>query len=98
MLLLFSPILCTRNKISVFYTCMAGAVEGGRKAKRNGWPTFSFSEGREAKDDGRDLVLQLHLCQGDFSPPSVLSFVEAELQLEAGTGFLRKEEKLGNVY
>lgn len=75
---------------------MAGAVEGGRKAKRNGWPTFFFSEGQEAKDDGRDHVLQLHLCQGDFSPPSVLSFAEVELQLEAGTGFLRKEEKLGN--
>lgn len=52
MLLLFSPILCTTDKISVFYTCMAGAVEGGRKAKGNGWPTFSFSEGWEAKDDG----------------------------------------------
>lgn len=37
------------------------------KAKRNGWLTFSFSEGWEAKDDGRDCVLQLHLCQGDFS-------------------------------
>lgn len=38
---------------------MAGAVIGGRKVKRNGWPTFSFSEGQEAKNDGRDHVLQL---------------------------------------
>lgn len=46
---------------------MTGAVEGGRKVERNGWPTFSFSERQEVKDDGRDRVLQLHLCQGDFS-------------------------------
>lgn len=77
---------------------MAGAVEGGRKVERNVWPTFSFSEKREAKDDGTDCVLQLHLCQGDFSPPSALSSAEVELRLEAGTGFLRKEEKLGNVH
>lgn len=36
------------------------------------------------------------LCQ-DLSPPSTLSSAEVELQLEAGTRFLRKEEKLGNV-
>lgn len=77
---------------------MGGAVEGGRKVERNGWPTFSFSEKWEAKDGGTDCVLQLHLCQGEFSPPSALSSAEVELQLEAGTGFLRKEEKLGNVY
>lgn len=76
---------------------MAAAVEGGRKVERNVWPTFSFSEKWEAKDDGTDCVLQLHLCQ-DFSPPSALSSAEVELRLEAGTGFLRKEEKLGNVY
>lgn len=66
--------------------------------KRNGWPTLSSSEEWEAKYDSRDHVLQLHLRQGDFPPPSALSCAEAELQLEAGTGFLRKEEKLGNVY
>lgn len=77
---------------------MAGAVEGGRKVERNGWPTFSCSERLEVKDDGRDCVLQLHLCQGDFSPSSALSSTEVELQLETGTGILRKEEKLGNVY
>lgn len=70
---------------------MAGAMERGRKVERNVWPTFSFSEKREAKDDGTDCVLQLHLCQGDFSPPSALSSAEVELWLEAGTGFLRKE-------
>lgn len=72
--------------------------EGGRKVKSNVWPTSSFSEGWEAKDDGRDCVLQLHLCQGDFSPPSALISAEVELHLEVETGFLRKEEKLGNVY
>lgn len=77
---------------------MAGEVEGGRKVERNVWPTFSFSEKWEAKDDGTDCVLQLHLCQGDFSPPSALSSAEVELQLETEPGFLRKEEKLGNVY
>lgn len=97
-LLLFAPILCTSDNISVFYTCMAGAVEGGRKVERNGWPTFFFSERQEAMDDGRDCVLQLHLCQGDFSRPSSPSSAEVELQLEAGTGFLRKEENVGNVY
>lgn len=76
---------------------MAAAVEGGRKVERNGWPTFSFSEKWEAKDDGTDCVLQLHLCQ-DFSLPSALSSAEVELRLEAETGFLKKEEKLGNVY
>lgn len=77
---------------------MAEAVEWGRKVERNVWPTFSFSGKREAKDDGTDCVLQLHLCQGDFSPPSALGSVEVELWLEAEIGFLRKEEKLGNVY
>lgn len=67
-------------------------------AKRNGWPTLSSSEGWEAKYDSRDHVLRLHLCQGDFSPPTALNCAEAELQLEAGAGFLGKEEKLGNVY
>lgn len=94
----FSPCLALARKFSVFHTCMAGAAEGGRTAKRNGWPTLSSSEGWEAKHDGRDRVLQLHLCQGDFSPLLALSSAEAELKLEAGTGFLRKEKKLGNVY
>lgn len=58
------------------------------------WPSLSSSAGREAI---RDHVPQLHTCQGDFSPPSALSSAGAELQLEPGTGFLRKEEKLGNV-
>lgn len=94
----FPPILCTSDKISVFYTCMAGAVEEGRKVERNGWPTFFFSERWETKDDGRDCVLQQLLCQEDFSPPSALSSAEVELQLDAGTGFFRKEGKVGNVY
>lgn len=94
----FSPCLALVRKFSVFHTCMAGAAEGGRIVRRNGWPTLSSSEGWEAKYDGRDRVLQLRLCQGDFSPPLALSSAEAELKLEAGTGFLRKEEKLGNVY
>lgn len=75
---------------------MAGAVEGGRKAKGNGWPTFSFSEGWEAKDDG--TVSCSYTCVKEISLLPLLSFAEVELQLEAGTGFLRKEEKLGNVY
>lgn len=30
--------------------------------------------------------------------PSALSSAEVELRLEAGTGFLKKEENLANVY
>lgn len=77
---------------------MAGAAQGEKDSKRNGWPTLSSSEGWEAKNDSRGHVLQLCVCQGDFSPPSALSSAEAELQLEAGTRFLRKDQKLGNVY
>lgn len=98
LLLFFPHALAPVRKFSVFRTCMAGAAEWGRIAKRNGWPNLSSSEGWEAKYDGRDRILQPHLCQGDFSPPLALSSAEAELKLEAGTGFLRKEEKLGNVY
>lgn len=71
-------------------------AEGGRIAKRNGWSALSSSVGLEAKYNSKDLVLQPHLRQGDFSPPA-LSSVEAARKLEAGTEFLRKEEKLGNV-
>lgn len=77
---------------------MARAAEEERTAERNGWLTLTSSERWEAKNDSRDRVLHLHLCQGDFSPPSALSSAEPELQLEAGTGFLRKEGKLGSVH
>lgn len=69
----------------------------GKESKRK-WLAYFLLFWGVGSQGGWDRVLQLHLCQGDFSPPSVLSFAEVELQLEAGTGFLRKEEKLGNVY
>lgn len=90
----FPPQLALVRKLSVFQTCS----RGGRIAKRNVWPTLSSSEGWEAKHGSRDRVLQLHLCQGDSSPASALSPLQAELKLEAGTGLLGKEAKLGNVY
>lgn len=86
------------REFSDSHTGVARAAEEGRTAERSGWLTLTSSERWEAKDDSRDRVLQLRLCQGDFSPPSALSSAEAELQLEAGTGFLRKEEKLGSVH
>lgn len=54
-----------------------------------------FLRGRKPRV--RVETMSCSLCQGDSSPPSALSSVDVELQLEAGTGFLRKEEKLGNV-
>lgn len=45
----FSPCLALLGKFPVFHTCMARAAEGGRIAKRNGWPTLSSSEGWETK-------------------------------------------------
>lgn len=46
-----------------------------------------------------EMVLCSYACVKEISsPPSALCPVEAELQLQAGAKFLRKEEKLGNVY
>lgn len=45
-----------------------------------------------------EMALCSYSCVKISSPPSALCPVEAELQLQAGAEFLRKEEKLGNVY
>lgn len=94
----FPPYFALETKFLSSILVWLGQWKGEGKQKEMAGLLSPFLRGGKPRMMVRDRVLQLHLCQGDFSPPSVLSSAEAELQLEAGAGFLRKEEKLGNVY
>lgn len=77
------------------HPCLYG---GGSRAEGNSCSTLSSSEGAEPSVMA-EMVLCSYTCVKEISsPPSALCPVEAELQLQAGAEFLRKEEKLGNVY
>lgn len=90
----FFPMPCTNEEIFCLpYLYGQGSTRGEEMAGllcpllRGGKPRMTA-----------EVMYCSYTCVTDFSPSSALSSVEAELQLEAGTRFLRKEEKLGNVY
>lgn len=90
----FFPMPCTSEEIFCLpYLYGQGSTRGEEMAGllcpllRGGKPRMTA-----------EVMSCSYTCVTDFSPSSALSSAEAELQLEAGTGFLRKEEKLGNVY
>lgn len=93
----FPPYLALVTKFLSSRLVWLGQWKGEGKCKEMAGLLSSFLRSRKPRMMVQ-TVLHLRLCQGDFSPPSALGSAEVEVQLEAGTGFLRKEEKLGNFY